>query len=477
MPTTNCGALRASLVALILCLVSAALAPAYAAESAAPAPAPQAAPESLTLDQAIATAIEQNPRVIQSEADLKAARAVVARARAGYSVTADLQITRTHVSEVPTFVLPVPAPPPQLITFETVSLGRSQNTQGTLTVAKPLYTGGKIEAAVRQSRAGERAAGEGVRLTLQSLVSSVKQAYYAVLLAADLVKVAEQADAAAREHLRLAEAHFAAGTAPRFDVLRAEAAVASTEQNVIQGRNGLNLARAALNHAMGVAQDRDFQLTSTYAPPQPEPVPLQTLIGEALKARPEIAQVQAQVDAEGAAADVARANKRPTLGVAWIYNRVINTSALQVTNSTLALQVTQNIFDGRQTSAAVAEARSRQASARALLDEIKQGIGLQVRQAFLSMNSAQERVAAAEKEVAQAEEAYRIAVVRYNAGVSIGVEILDAQAALTAARSDYARAVYDYNVAAAQLELAVGSWQASQIPPPQAAPAPGEPTS
>ena len=478
MLTKGCGARHASLIALVLCVgLAATPSPAYAADAAVSAPVAQAAPEPLSLDQAIATAIQYNPRVIQSEADLKAARALVTQTRAANSATANLQIVRTHVSDVATFVLPVAAPPPQFVTFETISLGRAQNTQGTLTIAKPLYTGGKIEAAVRQSRAGERAAGEGVRRTLQSLVTDVKQAYYTVLLTADLVKVAEQADAAAREHLRLAQAHFDAGTAPRFDVLRAEALVASTEQAVIQARNGLNLARAALNNAMGVAQDREFQLASTYTPPQPETALLQALVDQALKGRPEIAQVQAQVDAAGAAADQARANKRPTLGVAWVYSRVLDQTAFQVTNSTLAIQLSQNIFDGRQTSAAVAIARSQQESARALLEQTRQGIALQVRQAFLSINSAQERVAAAAKGVAQAEEAFRIATVRYNAGVSISVETLDAQAALTAARSDYARAVYDYNVAVAQLELATGSWQPSQPSSPQVAPAAGKPAS
>jgi len=442
------------------------------AEDTAPPAAPAAA-QPLGLDQAIATALQFNPRVAQAEQDLSAAQALVTQVRAGSSVVTDLEVVNTHVNKVASFVLPVPAPPPQYVSYETISLGRSQQTQATLTVAKPLYTGGKIPAAVRQSRAGASAVSEGLRRTLQTVVSDVKQAYYGVLLAADLVKVAEQTAATVREHLRLAQAHFEAGTAPRFDVLRAETQVADSEQVVIQARNGLNLARAALDNAMGLPQGQQYELKTSFAPPQGEVAPLETLVEQAHAARPELGQVKAQIDAAGAAADLARADKHPTLGVGWVYNRVFNTSALQVTNSTLALQATWPIFNGRQTSAAVSRARSQQESARALLEQIRQGIALQVRQAYLSLGAARERIAAAAKGVEQAEEAHRIATVRYNAGVSIGVEILDAQAALAAARNNHARAVYDYNVALTQLEFATGSWRPAELsatpvaPPPQ----------
>jgi outer membrane protein TolC len=457
------------------CLVLAALLLGPASADEAAAPTAPAAPQPLTLDQAIAAALQFNPRVAQAQQDLSAAQALVTQARAGNSVVADLEVVNSHVNKVPSFVLPVAAPPPQYVTYETISLGTSQQTQATLTIAKPLYTGGKIPAAVRQSRAGVTALNEGMRRTLQTVVSDVKQAYYGALLAADLVKVAEQAAAAAREHLRLAQAHFDAGTAPRFDVLRAEAQVADSEQVVIQARNGLNLARAALDNAMGMPQGQQYELKTAFAAPEGEVAALETLIEQAHAARPEVTQVKAQFDAAGAAADLARADKYPTLGVAWVYNRVFNSSALQVTNSTLALQATLTIFNGQQTSAAVARARSQQESARALLEQVRQGIALQVRQAYLSLGAARERIAAASKGVEQAEEAYRIATVRYDAGVSIGVEILDAQAALTAARNNHARAVYDYNIALTQLEFATGSWQPAELAATPVAPRPEQP--
>jgi len=473
----------------IVCCV-AALAPAtgtaWAADAASPAPgaapapattpAPPTAP-ALSLEQAVSNGLQYNPTVAEAYQNLNASRALVLQARSARSVTAKLQVVHSRVSEVPSITLPVPAPPPQLISFETVQFGRLQNTQGTLTIAKPLYTGGKIEAAVRQSRAGEMATDEQLRRTYQTVVERVKGAYYAVLVAADLVKVAQEAAAASREHLRVAQAHFDAGTAPRFDMLRAEAQVAQSEQTVIQTRNGLNLARAALDNAMGLPQGQEYNLTTVFASPQGEAAPLQTLIDQAEKARPEVTQIEAQIEAAAGAIALARSEKRPTLGVAWVYTRVLDTSVFQITSWTLGLQADLTIFNGKQTIAAVAHARSQQESARALLDQVRQGIALQVRQSYLDLNSARERIAAAAKGVTQAEEAFRIAQVRYTAGVSISVEVLDAQAALTVARVSYARAVYDYNVALAQLEFATGAWQPTELPAPQPLPAAEKPES
>ncbi|UCH33058.1 MAG: TolC family protein, partial [Armatimonadota bacterium] len=227
----------------------------------------------------------------------------------------------------------------------------------------------------------------------------------------------------------------------------------------IQARNGLDLSRAALNNAMGVPQDREYDLATSFVKPLAEVDDLAALVAQAEQARPETRQVEAQIAAAGAAADLARSAKHPTLGVGWVYNRVLDMSAFQVSNWTLALQAAITIFDGKQTSAAVARARREQDSARALLEQLRQGIALEVRQAYLSLGSARERIAAAAKGVEQAEEAYRIATVRYDAGVSISVEVIDAEVALSSARNQYAHAVYDYNVGLAQLEYAVGATQ------------------
>lgn len=448
---------------IIPALILAAVMPPHARAAEEPAPPPAAAAlEPLTLEQAVATGLALNPRVREADANLRAAQATVTRAEAARSVTADVQVTNTHVSNVPELFFPVPAPPPQFLTFEKIEVTRAQQTTGTVTIAQPLYTGGQIPAAIRQTRAGESASSQQLRRTVQSVANDVKQAYYAVLLGADLVRVAQEALDAAREHLRVAQAHFDAGTAPRFDVLRAETRVAQSEQQLIQARNGLDLARAALDNTMGVPQGREYDLTTSFAAPGAPAPPLEELLEQADAARSEIGQVRAQVAASGAAADLARSERHPTLGIAAIYNRVLDATAFQVSNWTFALQAQLTIFNGEQTSAAVAQARRQQDSARALLEQVRQGIALEVRQAFLNISSARERIAAAAKGVEQAEEAYRIAIVRYNAGVSISVEVIDAQVALSAARTDYSRAVYDHNVALAQLEYAVGAWEPAQ---------------
>jgi outer membrane protein TolC len=406
-------------------------------DEAPPGAAP--APEPLSLEQAVTTALTLSPLLYQAEQQLLAARDGVTQARAAGSVTAEIGVTHTRISEVSAFT-------------------SKDNTNGTVTVAKPLYTGGRIPAATRQARAGADATQAELQRARQTVTYDVKRAYYGALVAADFVAVAEGALASAREHLRVAQAGQDAGVAPRFDVLRAKARVAQSEQALIEARNGLNLARAALSNVMGVGQDREFALTTPLAEPtDTADLDLAALTSRAQEARPEVHQTQALIEAAGAGVSLARSAKHPTLGVAWVYSRVLETSAFQVSNWTLALTAGLNIFDGRQTSAAVSRARHERERARGLLEQVRQGIALQVRQAYLDLDSARERIAAATTGVTEAEEAHRVAGLRYQAGVGISVEVIDAEVAVASAGNDYARAVYDYNVAAAQLEYAVGA--------------------
>ena len=464
---------RLPLLAICAFAVAVLVSPLAIGQEPAPAVSAPAAPEPLALEQAVATALALNPRIHEAEQNLAAARATVTQARAGRSPTADVQVTRTRISDVAQFPMPVIGPSGGL-EFKTVSLARKEQTQGTLTVIQPLYTGGRIPALIRQSKAGVSGSEEGLARTQQTIVNDVKQAYYGVLVAADFVRVADDALASAREHLRVAQARYDAGVAPRFDVLRAETRVADGEQSLIQARNGLDLARAALNNAMGVPQDRGFELTTPFVQPPVAAGALSELIAQAEQSRPELGQIQAQIGASGAAADVARSDKYPTLGLAWVSNRVLDATAFQVSNWTLSLAARMTVFNGKQTSAAVSRARHEQESARALLEQVRQGVALQVRQAYLALNSASERITAAAKGVEQAQEALRIANVRYQAGVSISVEVIDAEVALATARNQYAQAVYDYSVALAALEYAVGASPTAAEPAAQPPAAPVE---
>jgi outer membrane protein TolC len=141
------------------------------------------------------------------------------------------------------------------------------------------------------------------------------------------------------------------------------------------------------------------------------------------------------------------------------YSYVTPTAAFGPKNLTWTVTLAANlpIFDGGTTAAKVAQARSDLRSAQAGREQLRQGIALDVRQAYLSVREAQARLEATAKSVEEAREAVRLAEARYAAGVGTSVEVTDAVAAFTGASTNNVTAIYDARISLARLDNAVGA--------------------
>ena len=123
---------------------------------------------------------------------------------------------------------------------------------------------------------------------------------------------------------------------------------------------------------------------------------------------------------------------------------------------TAGLQAQWNIFDGRATAGRVVQARSQLEQTKLTLAEATLSVEVQVRQAYSSLIEAWELVQASVKTVEQAQEALRLANVRYGAGTATQLDVLTSQVALTEARLNQLQAYYGYNVALVAMRQAIG---------------------
>ncbi|MBN2209113.1 MAG: TolC family protein, partial [Candidatus Coatesbacteria bacterium] len=258
-------------------------------------------------------------------------------------------------------------------------------------------------------------------------------------------------------HLRDAEAGFAAGTIARFEVLRAETQLANARQGLISAQNGVQLARAAFNNVLGRPIDTPVDLIE---PPAASFVELElaACVETALKSRPEILQSEMLLDVNEKLVDVAKISGKPKLNFLWNYNRNFDVTMFNPRESSWAafLTASMSIYDGGATQAAVDMADSDAETAKLTLEQVVNGVTLDAKQSYLSLSESQERIRAAETALEQARESMRLAEVRYKSGVSVQLELLDAQAALTLAETNHVNALYDYQIALAKLERAVG---------------------
>jgi outer membrane protein len=179
-------------------------------------------------------------------------------------------------------------------------------------------------------------------------------------------------------------------------------------------------------------------------------------IESALKNRPEIQATDLRVKASDESINLARTGYFPVITGNAAYNRESGDTSLREEGWNAGVVITVPIFSGFLTHHQVQESIATANAARANYAVLTQNVTLEVQQAFLNLRAAEERIPTAELGAQQAAENLEIATGRYAAGVGNPVEVTDAEVANTNAKTAYIQALYDYNVALANLDKAMG---------------------
>lgn len=414
-------------------------------------------PRSLGLTEAIILGLQQNQQLRVAAFEVAVARAQLAQAKAATSGSINAQATYTRVKESGATTIPflshgelhtitIPAPSPNLYDVR-------------LVLQYPLYTGGRLEAQIALAEANVKGAEATLERVKQQIIFGIKQAYYQLLLAQSGMEVAERSIAQATETLRVARARVAAGVSPRFDEVQAEVALANARQSQVRARNAIAQATQALNALLNLPLDTPLVLKDQLAV-EPVRTPLDALVGKALDTRPELAEVRARQAAAQAGIQIAQSGGKPALGLNAVTN-YSNTGGLFAgttgsLNWSITFAATLNLYDGGITQERIKEAQLRLDQLKAMEAQQRQSIELDVRQAYLNLQSAREELTGADALIAQAHEALRIANVRFQSGVGTNLEVLSAQTAASQAEAGRAQTLFTYNVARAALERAVG---------------------
>ncbi len=334
--------------------------------------------------------------------------------------------------------------------------GSTRSTDGFttgVTMRQLLFDFERTRHLARQAAAQETAARAGLTRSQADLVQQVKQAYYAYAQALRLTTVAEANLRNRQEHLRAAQARVNSGAGLPIDVVRAETSVANAIQTLTNARNTEMVSRITLVTLMGLDARTPLTLDE-----QPEAVledaDLSRLIDTALRRRPEIIQADASIRALRSGVQAARVAGAPSLvGSLGVGLRSDHFPPDQTT-VTVGVALQWNLFDAGLTDGRTGEARANLAGATAQRDALLQAITAEVSQAWLTLRSAEQRVITAESEVSNAEEALRLAQGRYQAGVGVFLDVLDAQTSLVTAQTNRVNAISAINIARVALARA-----------------------
>ena len=378
------------------------------------------------------------------------------------------------------------------------SNGGFTNSQSvSLNATLPIYSGGRVKAGKRVAEYSAEAQYAQARSVEQDLIYNTAISYLNVLRGEQLLEVGNANLSVARERRRIAGVRFDAGAAARLEVLRAETDLANARQTRISSSNSLGQSLAALNTLMGRLPETPLRVEPIINLTLPAPLfitgaaqtnapsvqgavtstpgtattgigivtaaPSSQLQLAAGQGRQSLAATQAQIRAAEASVDLAKAAKKPSIGLdilGLIRNPVTFAGRFLLS---IGANVAQNLFDSGRTSSQVREAQAVVRQLRAQYSGQELAVANEIEQSLLLLDSAQKRLASADTGVLAAREALRAAQLGYSAGASTALEVSDAQAALLAAETDAVNARFDVAASQAQLSAAVGVYPAQAV--------------
>jgi outer membrane protein TolC len=286
------------------------------------------------------------------------------------------------------------------------------------------------------------------------VVFNVKQGYYRLLQAKRNRDVAEEAVRQFEKHLEQAKGFYEIGTKPKFDVTKAEVDLSSAKLNLIKAENALRVARIILSNAMGVPDAPEYSLVDNLTFVRYD-ITLEDMLKRAYRQRADLTSILIKKKAAEASIEMSKKDYYPTLSGNAAYNRIGETFPMEE-GWNVGMTITFPLFSGFSTGYQVEEAVANLNLLKANEETLKQEILLEVQQAYLNLQEARDRIFASEITVRQAEENLELANGRYAAGVGNPVEITDAQVAHSSAKTAYIQALYDYRIAQASIEKAMG---------------------
>lgn len=413
---------------------------------------PVYAEEILTLEKCIELALKNNQTIKIAEQKIFSAQWKIKETFAGY--LPQVNVSGTYLRKKKTEIEPSIL---QAMKSRSFSLAFAEEIYtGRLSLEQPIYTWGKISQANRQAALAYQIAREEYLKTKNEIVAQVKETFYRLLLAKQMVLISQEAVEVTAGHLRVTETFYKEGKVSKYDVSRAKVQLTNAQTNLIKAKNALKLAKETLFYLLNTKPDEvDVQGEMKYLPRE---IDLDTALEEALSNRPETKQMKLQEEIGNSLIKLTKASNKPTVILSgnydWQNDQLSTKDWYDTWQALLVLNVP--LFDGFSTRAKVKQSEANLEQIKLSRDLIIESVKLEVKQAVLNFQQAKESIEAQKENVETAKDNLRIAQERYKLGLMSNIEVRDAELTLTQAETNYYQAIADYLIALVKLEKAIG---------------------
>src|SRR6266446_3831527 len=448
-----------------------------------------------TLDQAILTAVQRNPTLLNAEQEIKRTRGVIIQVRAQalpqINANANFQWTDPHLtaarilgntttttgvtpstgaaslmeglpSQVGDFRTPLAAATPSPIqNVEQSDISYAISVTGT-----QLIFNGTTFNQIRGTFFQRDSAYFAFRNVLDSLIATVKTQFYQIIVNRDLVKVNEENVRLLEAQLKDQQNRFEAGTVPRFNVLQADVQLHNQIPQLITAENNLRISKLQLAKTLGL----DFKRRRGDSPPPdvigdmpyiPRSIELVDAIEMGKQRRPFLKQARAnvlnQLQQVRAAAGQWLPNISTTGGGEWVSDP-INSSWHDISKGWTALvQGSLPIWDSGAIAGQVIQQRALLSETKITYDDDVRQLELEIQSAYYNLQQNEGLVKSHEKNVELADEALRLPKARLDAGAGVQLDVLNATVQLLTAQTTRLQALFGYNSSLADFDRATGA--------------------
>ena len=345
--------------------------------------------------------------------------------------------------------------------FGITGVRTSKGYSASISASQGWSLGGYDFYSIREKNASKNSAKSSYQLTRQELILLVKQAYFDVLAAKMLLDIQKESLKRAKEQLKIAETRYELGAASFSDVLKAKVQYGDVELTLISADNTLKLAKATLNSWMGQNVDSPIDVEENLVMPEFD-YSYENAMKEAMRKNQNVKKAQLDLRSAEAQLGMARSGFFPNFNLSGSYSwshedlDELKYSRQRDYEWRLSASISFNIFENFQRKHNLSYAKANLNSSGENFRQTKRDVALELKQAFLNVQEANEKIDLTKKKVKSAQEDLDLMQEKYNLGAANILELLDAEVSFKQAEADRVQALYDYNLAVAQFEKAIG---------------------
>lgn len=411
----------------------------------------------VTLETCIKTALENNPGIQAGITRIHEAKYMIKQAESAYYPRLYLSGAYSVTDNPPqAFMMSLNQKDLDMADpgFDPNDPDDTDNMRLSIGLKYRIYDGGVKSIHVQMAKESKQLRELGLRAVQNELIHQVTRGYYGVLQAQSFVAVQEESVKSLEENLRIATARFNAGSAVKTDVLNLEVKLAQAREDTIRAKNGVRLAIASLNTAIG----SDLILTNGLPVPAREEIreKPESLDFSVIENRPELKVTHTLSNIKEHSYEKVSREHRPTMSAFGSYDLDSGDFSEFENSYLMGVMAEWEFFDGYQLQNKARVAKAQWQTAKKETLKARNDLRLDLQQAYLNAMDAWERLGVSEKSIESAGEALRITSELYKQGVAEISVLLTAQVGLTTQKTRSVAAYYDYLTALSNYDRARG---------------------